>query len=177
MRTIAMVALATSLASWAAGTTYADTSWPAFEQSRAKSSANTASNDSRGTSVTGQQERQQVGSVATERPEQHRAHGKHRARPLASTVKDHPKRAPNSSARLPSGKAVMSERSSVSAGAQWLPGLKALWVCLQTPRNSLHYPTTRAIAALIRQSSEEPRIQPIRMRRLADQVCAVSHEE
>jgi hypothetical protein len=113
-----MVALAISLASWTAGTTYANASWTAFEQSEAESSANTASNDSRGASVAGQEEHQQVGSVSTKRPEQRRAHGKDRTRPLASTVKDHPRRAPNSPARLTSGKAVMPERGSVSAGTK-----------------------------------------------------------
>lgn len=116
MRIIAMVALAISLASWAAGTTYANASWTAFEQPGAESSANTASNNSRGASVTGQEERQQVGRVSTKSPEQRRAHGKHRVRPLASTVKEHRKRAPNSQARLPSGKVLIPGRGSVSSG-------------------------------------------------------------
>jgi hypothetical protein len=114
MRTIALVALAISLASWTAGTTYANASWTAFEQSGAESSANTAGNSSRGlerASMTGQEERH-----ATQRSEQRRAPGKDRARPFVSTVKDHPKRAPNSPARLRSGKAVKPERGSVSSG-------------------------------------------------------------
>jgi hypothetical protein len=112
---IALVALAISSASWTAGTTYANANWPVFEPSATKSSATTASNDSRGASVTGQEERQQVGSVSTERSKQRRAHGKDRARPLASTVKAHPKRAPSNPARLPSGKVLMPERGSVSS--------------------------------------------------------------
>jgi hypothetical protein len=116
MRMIAMVALTISLASWTAGRTDANASWTAFEQSGAESSANTASNSSRGlerASVTGQEERH-----STKRSEQRRAPGKDRTRPLASTVKDHSKRAPNRSARLPSGKALIPERGSVSAGTK-----------------------------------------------------------
>src|ERR1700693_2686283 len=113
MRTIALVALAISLASWAAGTTYANASWTAFEQSGTKSSANTASNDSGGASVTGQEKRQQVGSVSTKTPEKRRALGKDRTRLLASTVKDRSKRAPNGCARLQSRPTVIPERGSV----------------------------------------------------------------
>jgi hypothetical protein len=118
MRTIALMALAISLASWTAGTTYGNASGTALEQSGAKISANTASNDSRGASVAGQEERQQVGSVSTKRPEQRRIHGKDRTRLLASTVKNHSKRAPNSPSGLPSGKAVIPERRSVSASTK-----------------------------------------------------------
>jgi len=68
--------------------------------------------------VTGQEKRQQVGSVSTKTPEKRRALGKDRTRLLASTVKDRSKRAPNGCARLQSRPTVIPERGSVSSGTK-----------------------------------------------------------